>query len=93
MVGFVQGVGSVSAARYDFAIDFDGDALLCTAGFGKQGRNRGGRGAIVGLAIEKNPHAQSVTPRVAGRYQGQCFPLLGGGCFFDFGSRLSGGRC
>ena len=53
------------AAWHDFAVDFDCDAAFTVSRFGEQRGDRGGGRAFVRLAIEKNLHLQSVTPRDA----------------------------
>lgn len=50
----------MTAARHDFAIDFNRHAPLATAGFGQQRSDRRGGRAFVCLTIEKNLHPQSV---------------------------------
>ncbi len=67
-VAFVQGVLPMPAARHDFTVDLHRDAAIGVAGFGEQGGDGGLRRAFVGLAVEKNTHMRSLTPRDAGRY-------------------------
>lgn len=64
-IAFTQCVLGMPAAWHDFAVDFDCDAAFTVSRFGEQRGDRGGGGAFVRLAIEKNLHLQSVTPRDA----------------------------